>query len=86
MPHAAVPPRPGGLHFFKPAPRRGLPADWPVQRPDPGGQEVAAYPDPPRATGWLVTRFGLDRMLPAGLVAKLRPQPRRPVLYRVPAG
>jgi 4-amino-4-deoxy-L-arabinose transferase-like glycosyltransferase len=82
----AGPPLPGGLYFFNPAPRRGLPADWPVQRPDPGWQEVAAYPDPPRATGWLVTRFGLDRMLPAGLVAKLRPQPRRPALYRVPAG
>ena len=82
----AGPPVPGGLYFFNPAPRRRLPADWPVQRPDPGWQELAAYPEAPRATARLVTLLGLDRMLPKGLVAKLKPQPRRPALYPVPAG
>ena len=78
-------PVPGGLYFFNPAPRRDLPADWSVQRPDPTWQEIAAFPDRPQPTARLVGWLGLERVLPKGLVTKLAPSLRRPALYRVPA-
>ena len=78
------PPVPGGLYFFNPAPRRNWAAEWPVQQPDPSWQEVAAFAEPARPTAWLVNWLGLDRTLPKGVLGKLAPIPRRPVLYRIP--
>ena len=79
------PPQAGSLYFFSNRPRRALPPDWPVREPPPGWTRVQTFDTPPKWTRFLVTTFGLARILPAGLVTKLDPPPHVIGVYRAPA-
>ena len=74
----------GGLYYFD-HPRRGIPADWPIQSPRPGWIAVRRFVKPPTPVARLLRGLGLARFLPGVLAHKLLPPPQTGVLYRVPA-
>jgi hypothetical protein len=80
----AAPPPPGAAYFFDPHPRRGLPADWPVQGPGQGWTEVARFAQQPRPLARLARLLGIDAIVPPALRRKLDPDPRVSVVYHVP--
>lgn len=81
---AKVPPA-GALYFYDSTSRRGIPAAWPIQKPQPDWQLVARYTETPTWIERALRSSGLERYLPSSVVAKLDPTERVASMWRVPS-
>lgn len=77
-------PQPGGFYLFNSRPRRGIPPDWPIQRPDPSWLELTRQEKPTKLLASLAHVLGAHRYLPRGIADKLDPPATYVALYRVP--
>jgi hypothetical protein len=77
------PPVVGDLYFFYDRPRRGLPIDWPIQKPGATWILVERFEQPPRPLASIISDLGAERFLPISIVRKLAPVPRWASVYKV---
>ncbi len=80
----AVPPPPGALYYFDSHPSRGIPPDWPVQRPAAEWVPAAQFAERPALGAVLVHALWLRGLLPVPILRKLDPAPRTATVYQVP--
>ena len=74
----------GELYFMNEHPRRGLPGDWPLQKPEQHWTLIEGFVEPARPMGKFVLSTGAGRFLPSAVIRKLNPAPRHAALYHVP--